>query len=252
MVTGAAMGIGRAIAERLVAEGIHVVAVDRNESALAATCSALGTRCEPLIGDIGEWAAHERAADAAERLGNLRYWVNNAGLDWSGSAHEIDAEHIDAGLRVLLSGPLYGMAVAVRRMLPSRSGSIVNVASIQGIVAFPRYPVYAAAKAGVVMASKSVAVDYAAFGIRCNAVLPGTIDTPMTSSTLPGGITRDEALRREGELAPMLRVGQPEEIADAVWFLLSERASYITGAEVVVDGGSVARCYPYEQLDISD
>ena len=147
--------------------------------------SELGAAYEPFVGDIGDWDAHERAADAAEAAGDLRFWVNNAGIDWVGAAHEIDAEHIEQGLRVLQLGPMFGACVAVRRMLPARAGSIVNVSSIQGIAAFPRYFVYDSAKAAILMLTKSIAVDYGPFGIRCNALLPGCIETPMTYATLP-------------------------------------------------------------------
>jgi NAD(P)-dependent dehydrogenase (short-subunit alcohol dehydrogenase family) len=250
VVTGAAMGIGRAVAERLIVDGVSVIALDRNADALASAKDEIGERYEPAVGDVGDWDAHERAADAAEAAGELRYWVNNAGIDWVGAAHEIDAEHIERGLRVLQLGPMFGCCVAVRRMLPARAGSIVNVSSIQGIAAFPRYFVYDAAKAGVLMATKSIAVDYGAFGIRCNALLPGCIETPMTYATLPPHLDREEALRREGLLAPMLRVGQPEEMAEVVAFLLSDRASYVNGAEIVADGGAVARAYAYPPLDL--
>src|SRR4051812_34741663 len=244
------MGIGRAVAERLIAEGVHVVALDVNADALAATGAELGQRFEPVVGDVGDWDAHERAAEAAQVSGELVHWVNNAGIDWVGAAHEIDAEHIERGLRVLQLGTMYGACVAVRRMLPARAGSIVNVSSIQGIAAFPRYFVYDAAKAAILMVTKSIAVDYGAHGIRCNAVLPGCIETPMTYATLPSELSREEGLRREGLLAPMLRVGQPEELAEVVAFLLSDRASYVNGAEVVADGGATARCFAYPGIDV--
>jgi len=244
------MGIGRAIAARLIADDVHVVALDLNEAALFTTGAELGERYEPLVGDVGEWDAHERAADAAQARGRLCHWVNNAGIDWVGAAHEIDAEHIERGLRVLQLGTMYGACVAVRRMLPGRSGSIVNVSSVQGVAAFPRYFVYDAAKAAILMVTKSIAVDYGAFGIRCNALLPGCIETPMTYSTLPSDLDREEALRREGLLAPMLRVGQPGEMAEVVAFLLSDRASYVNGAQVVADGGATARCMAYPALDL--
>ena len=151
---------------------------------------------------------------------------------------------------MLQLGPMYGTALAVRRMLPARAGSIVNVSSIQGIKAFPRYYVYGTAKAAVVALSRSVAVDYGPYGIRCNAVLPGTIETPMLDEVLPDDVPREEALRREAELAPMGRIAQPSEIADAVAYLASDASSYVSGTELVVDGGSVARCFAYPRLEL--
>jgi NAD(P)-dependent dehydrogenase (short-subunit alcohol dehydrogenase family) len=245
VVTGAAMGIGKAIARRLIADGAHVVAVDINAGALEALVAEIGARIRPIVGDVGDWATHERAAEAAEAMAPLHYWVNNAGIDIVGGAHEVTPQEIDRGLRVLQLGPMYGTAIAVRRMLPARAGSIVNISSIQGVAAFPRYFTYQAAKAAVAMISKGVAVDYGPFGIRCNAVLPGTVETPMTYSTLPSTLPREEALQREGKLAPLGRVAQPEEIAEVAAFLLSDRASFVTGAYVVADGGAMARCFAY-------
>ena len=246
VVTGAGMGIGLAVARRLAADGYHVVCVDWNAEALERAVVGLGGAASAVAGDIGDWSTHERAADAAEAAGSLRAWVNNAGIDWSSGAHEVDAEHIDRGLRVLLNGPMYGTAVAVRRMLAQGGGAIVNVASIQGVAAFPRYYVYGAAKAGVAQIARNVCVDYAQHGIRCNTVLPGTVSTPMTDALLPTDITREEALRIEGELAPMGRVAQPAELAASIAFLVSDEASYVNGASLIVDGGSMARCFAYE------
>lgn len=245
VVTGAAMGIGLAVAERLAADGYHVVCVDWNAEALERAVAGIGSGATAVQGDIGDWSTHERAADAAEAAGTLRAWVNNAGIDWSARAHEADAEHIDRGLRVLLHGPMYGTAVAVRRMLASGGGAIVNVASIQGLAGFPAYYVYGAAKAGVAQIARNICIDYGHRGIRCNTVLPGTVATPMTDSVLPADIPREEALRIEGELAPMGRVAEPAELAAAIAFLVSDEASYVNGTGLTVDGGSMARCFAY-------
>lgn len=252
VVTGAAKGIGLAVAQRLLADGAVVVGLDRDERGLADAREQLGEGFIPLGGDVSDWSAHERAADAAQEAGRLAWWVNNAGIDWVGGAHEVTPEHIAHGLGVLQLGTMYGAAIAVRRMLPARRGSIVNVASIQGVCSFPRYYTYGAAKGAIIMASRSIAVDYAPHGIRCNTVLPGVVETPMTYETLPQDLPRDEAMRREGELAPMARVGQAGEVADAVAFLLGDGSSYITGTEVVVDGGATARCFAYPPLELEE
>ena len=250
VVTGAAVGIGRAISERLLADGIRVVGLDRDEQAVRKASEALGSGFEAVIGDVSVWADHERAADTAERAGRLRYWVSNAGIDFPGAAHEMTAERIQRGIGVLQFGVMFGCSVAVQRMLKTGGGAIVNISSLQGTRAFPAYYVYDAAKAAVIMATKSIALDYAHAGIRANAVLPGCIETPMTYTTLPPDLDREEGLRREGLLSPMLRVGQPSEVAELVSFLLSERASYITGTEMIVDGGATTRAFAYPPLDL--
>jgi NAD(P)-dependent dehydrogenase (short-subunit alcohol dehydrogenase family) len=253
VVTGAAMGIGKAVASALAEEGWFVIGVDVNRDALELTRSEIGEqRFESLVGDVADWDTHVQAASAAESRSPLGGWVNNAGIDIVGGAHEVTPEEIARGLGVLQLGVMYGTAIAVRRMMLRRSGSIVNVSSIQGVAAFPGYFTYQAAKAAVIMVSKGVAVDYAAMGIRCNAILPGPVETPMTYATFSPDIPLEENLRREAALAPLNRLAQPSEMATVVSFLLSDRASYVTGAAIPVDGGSTARCFAYPSQDFNE
>ncbi len=253
VVTGAAKGIGRAICERLREDGQQFVAVDIDESALTEFADSLGDGCIPVAGDIADWGTHEQAARTAHEAGELTGWVNNAGIDVVGAAHEVDEQGLRRALDVLQLGPMFGCSIAVREMLPRRTGSIVNISSIQGVYAFPRYYAYQAAKAAVAMISKGIATDYGRFGIRCNAVLPGAIDTPMTREALARDVGGDltDALRGEGELATLGRIGQAFEIAEVVSFLLSERASYINGVALPVDGGATARCYAYPGIEVA-
>jgi NAD(P)-dependent dehydrogenase (short-subunit alcohol dehydrogenase family) len=243
VVTGAAMGIGRATTRRLISEGVHVVAVDVDADALAQSFGQSG-EVTHLIGDVCDWDTHAEAALTAENIAPMAYWVNNAARDIRGSAHTVTEAEMRSGYDLLALAPLFGTAIAVRTMIPHGSGSIVTISSIQGVAAFPDYYIYGTAKAALIQSARSVAIDYGSKGIRSNVILPGTIDTEMARATIPPDADAEEFMRQAGAIAPQGRVGTPEEVASAVWFLLSDESSYINGTAITVDGGSTARCFP--------
>ena len=209
VVSGAASGIGREIAHRFLAAGDVVVGVDRDEDALERTSSELAGLV-PIAGDVADVATHERAADAAERAGRLEVWINNAGYNVIASIHEIDQATYEAGVATNLGGVFWGTAVAVRRMLAaSTRGSIINTSSIQALQGFPSFACYAACKGGIISLSRQVASEYAARGIRCNAIAPGVIATPMADQMLAEADDPDALRRAWDALTPIGRWGAP-------------------------------------------
>ena len=240
VVTGAGAGIGRAVVDECVRQGWVVVGVDIDAEALSEASERLGPCFTPITGDVSQWSTHERAADAAAEIGSIEGWVNNAGIEIPASAHEVAEPDLRRVLDVDLLGVAFGCATAVRRFLRRGRGSIVNVSSIQAVVGFDGSFAYQAAKGGVEALTRQVAVEYGPSQIRCNSVLPGAVDTPMTHSLLLPD-DREAQLRELDALHPLGRMAQPSEVAAAVEFLLSDRASFISGVSLRVDGAAAVR-----------
>jgi NAD(P)-dependent dehydrogenase (short-subunit alcohol dehydrogenase family) len=234
LVTGAASGIGRACVQRLVAAGTAVAAVDLDEAPMR-DLGALS-----LVADVTDAAAVEAAIAHAEReLGGLDAVVNVAGITGSQEAAECHVTPVDEWRRVLdvnLTGPFLVCRAALEGMLERGSGTIVNVASVAGIVAFPGRCAYSASKGGVVALTRSLAADYAGRGIRANAVCPGMVDTPMTRWRLEQPDLREAVLAK----IPAGRVASADEVADAVLLLAGDGLAYMNGAMLVLDGGWTA------------
>ena len=227
VVTGAASGIGAATAERLAAEGATVATMDITDG----VDYALDVRDESAVRDA--------FADVVARHGRLDSVVHAAGVAGGGPVHMLDADEWDRVVDVNLKGTFLVDKYSAIHMLAQGSGSIINIASIEGIEGTEGGSAYNASKGGVVMLTKSMAIDYGRRGIRVNCICPGAIDTPMLRSiTDPDGMTTYTDRMREEHL--LGRFGEPSEIAAAVAFLASADASFITGHSLVVDGGFTA------------
>jgi NAD(P)-dependent dehydrogenase (short-subunit alcohol dehydrogenase family) len=242
LVTGAASGNGRAIADRLLRDGWTVAANDLDGAALAATAAEAWPRMpvSTHAADVKEAGDVERlAAEVLARHGRVDLLVNNAGITGGPAAttvHETPIAEFDLVLAVNLRGPFLLSRALLPGMLERGSGVIVNVASVAGLVAFPGRAAYNASKGALVQLTRSIAVDCAARGIRCNAICPGMIDTPMTRWRLEQPALRAQVLSR----IPQDRIGSPGDVAAAVAFLASDEAGYFNGAALVMDGAYTA------------
>lgn len=236
VVTGGGAGIGEATALNLAAEGARVVVADVDEDAAGAVVErivAAGGQAWPVAADVSDDESVEGLfRRSVELVGVLRLAVNNAGIGHHpGDLHELDVATWDAVMAVDLRGTFLCLRAEIRHMLDTGGGSIVNMASNAGVKNAPGMAAYTAAKHGVVGLTKNAALQYARRGVRINAVCPGTIGTPAIRS-YPADLQAEWSA-----MIPMGRIGTPEEVADAVAFLLSERASFITGVALLTDGG---------------
>jgi NAD(P)-dependent dehydrogenase (short-subunit alcohol dehydrogenase family) len=245
IVTGSAAGIGRACAIALAREGAKVAVADVDEPGGAETVASIqenGGEAFFCRTDVSVMAdMRELVRQAAERWGRLDVLVNNAGVAIPGSVTEMPEEDWDRVISVNLSGVWRGMHVAIPEMLKTGGGSVINTSSVQSAVGFRGWAGYAASKGGINSLTHQAAVEYAAQGIRVNAILPGTILTPMNERILA---TSPDASRIEQQwlsMHPVGRLGWPEEVAALVVFLASDESSFITGELIRVDGGLVVR-----------
>lgn len=236
IVTGGSRGIGRAVAVRLAKDGMNLVINYRGNSAAAEEtermCRELGAEVLLVQGDVSRAEDCEKlAAQAKEAFGRVDVLVNNAGITRDGLLARMTEEDFRAVLDVNLVGPWNMMKAVNRIMMKQRYGRIVNLSSVTGLMGNMGQTNYAAAKAGILGMTKSYAREVASRGITVNAVAPGFIDTDMTEA-MPEG-AKDKIITG----IPMGRTGKPEDVAEAVAFLASEQAGYITGEVLRVDGG---------------
>jgi NAD(P)-dependent dehydrogenase (short-subunit alcohol dehydrogenase family) len=245
LVTGAASGIGRATANAFAGEGATLALVDRDADGLRAARAhiiAAGGRATALVADVADSAAVDRAHDeVAAEHGRIDVAFNNAGvIEPVGWLHDTPEESWDRVIAVNLKGVWLCMRAQLRHMYARRYGVIVNTSSAAGLVGAPGTSPYTTAKHGVIGLTRTAALEYATHGIRVNAVAPGTVETPMNDRF--SGQQDDpfaDAPVRHGH--PNGRLARPEEIADAVLFLASERSTFATGSTLVVDGGYTAQ-----------
>ena len=242
LVTGAARGLGRAIALALAHAGADVTLGLRDVntgSVLAREIEATGRRALPLQMDVTRLDQIFRAVDdAVAHFGRLDILVNNAGGGFNNLAQDVPEDEFDQTLAKNLKGTFFASQAAGRVMMQQKSGCIVNMSSQAGFVALPTESVYCMAKAAIAHLTKCLAIEWGKYNIRVNAVAPTFIRTPGTEEALADPAFRADTIER---IAGLHRIGEPSEVAGAVVFLASPAASLITGHTIVIDGGWTAR-----------
>ena len=242
LISGGARGMGAAEARMFAREGAKVVigdVLDAEGRQVEAQINEAGGECVFVRLDVtqeSEW--HNAVQTAVERFGKLDVLVNNAGIVLRGVLEDTSAEDWDRVMAVNAKGVFLGTKTAIPEMRKGGGGSIVNISSMSGMVGQDYVqPVYNASKGAVRIFTKSAAIQYAKDGIRVNSVHPGAIDTPMAGERL----TNPELQREANERSPLGRTAHPDEVAYGVLFLASDESSFMTGSELVIDGGATAQ-----------
>lgn len=235
LVTGAGRGLGRAIARSLAANGARLACVDVDEASSAETVGqirATGGTAESWVCDVTDsQRVNQVVGEVVSALGGINILVNNAGITRDNLLMRMKDDQFDAVLAVNLRGTfLFSRAVA-RPMMKAKGGRIINIASVSGMMGNPGQANYSASKAGVIGLTRTIARELAARNITVNAVAPGFIATEMSAKL------GEETLREIEQRTPLGRLGDPQDVADAVLFLASDAAAFITGQVLVVDGG---------------
>jgi SDR family mycofactocin-dependent oxidoreductase len=257
-ITGAAHGQGRATALALASEGARIAALDvarpltypgysmgstTDLDSLARQCQELGSECATFAGDVRDDAAVTRAVDdTIERFGRIDILFNNAGICAYGMAHELTEEAWDAMLDINLKGAWLVARRVIPVMIRQKAGVIINNSSVAGLRGMGRLSHYAASKWGLTGLTKSWAIELAPHGIRVNSIHPTGVNTPMNDglAALEGLTPQEIAERSAGNLLPVPWI-EPEDVANAVLYLASDRARFVTGAPLVIDAGLLSR-----------
>jgi len=245
IITGAASGIGKATAIVFGREGAKVMCADINAEGAEATARTIadtGGEAASIMTDVSqEDDIKEMISATVTRWGRLDALYNNAGVGTGNPVTQVSVEEWDRTIDINLKGVFLGTKHAIPEMLKTGGGAIVNTASDAGLIGSPMLSAYCASKGGVVLFTKATAAEWAAMGIRINCVCPGVIRTPILDPMLvllkAAGQSEDEIWARMGKAHPIGRVGKPEEVGETVAWLASDRASFVTGVALPVDGG---------------